>query len=1044
MLKHPAKTETRIQRALPRIEELVHAPSHPVEIGAWVVGAEPVPHEQAAAATYIPFEVGEPWGALWDTTWFRIRGTVPPEWKGREVVVRVRLTDNRSEGFTAEGLVYRNGEPVIAINVHRAEVEIARCAEGGEPFEFLIEAASNGKTAGDGKQENLLLPEYHGKPIYRLEEARLTCIDREAFAYYHDFKLAAEAMAVLPETSRRRGELRYALNESLNRLDFEDPATVPAAREALAEVMASRNGDTTHTISAVGHAHIDTAWLWPLRESIRKCARTFSTALDYMERYPDYVFVCSQAQQYAWMKAYYPTIWKRIVAAVKRGQWEPVGSMWVETDCNLASGESLVRQILHGKRFFEKELGYETRDVWIPDVFGYSAAMPQIMKQAGVDYFLTQKISWSEFNQFPHHTFLWEGLDGTRIFTHFPPTDTYNAAVTPKELVFHEANFRDHDRAARSILVYGYGDGGGGPTIEMQEKLDRLANFNGLPPVVREKALTFFEKAERDARDLPVWSGELYLEFHRGTYTTQAHTKRGNRLGEWLLAEAELLDAATLAHMPDRTERVADPARAVYDVTGLGEPGGTYRAALDRAWKLILLNQFHDIIPGSSIHWVYQDAARDYATVQELGRSVRDDALATLAARIDTAATPDPVLLLNPATHPRREVIDLPGAQAPALVETPACGYAVVSAGASAGPLPPEIAPVTLTEEPGGGIVLENGLVRVRIAPEGTLSSVYDLRAGREALSAPGNRFDLHEDIPNQYDAWDIEVFYREKSVTPERAESVEAVENGPLRSAARVVWKVGKSRIDQRIILRAGSARIDFVTDVEWQERQKLLKVAFPVEVRSARATYEIQYGHLERPTHTNTSWDLARFEVCAQKWADLSEPGYGVALLNDCKYGYDIAGNVMRLSLLRSSITPDPVADRGHHRFTYALLPHAGDFREAGVIEEAYALNRPLRAVPVEAHAGSLPPSDSFFRVNRPGVVIEAVKVAEEGGAFIVRLYEAHGGRGPVRVSTTLPVTRAWRSDPMENTGSPLPLEAGSLEIALKPFEIVTLRFE
>lgn len=1042
MLKHPAKTETRIHRSLHRIERLILAPSHPVEIGAWVVGSEPVPYAQAAAATYTPFKVGDPWGALWDTTWFRIRGTVPPEWKGREVVACVRLTDQPGEGFTAEGLVYRDGVPEIAINVHRAEVKIARCAEGGESFEFFVEAASNGKTAGDGKLENLLLPEYHGKPIYRLEEARLSWVDREAFAYYHDFKLAAEAMAALPETSRRRGELRYALNESLNRLDFDDAATVPAAREALAGVMASRNGDTSHTISAVGHAHIDTAWLWPLRESIRKCARTFSTALDYMERYPEYVFVCSQAQQYAWMKAYYPTIWKRIQAAVKRGQWEPVGSMWVETDCNIASGESLVRQILHGKRFFEKELGYETRDVWIPDVFGYSAAMPQIMKQAGVDYFLTQKISWSEFNKFPHHTFLWEGLDGTRIFTHFPPTDTYNAAVTPKELVFHETNFRDHDRASRSILVYGFGDGGGGPTIEMQEKLDRLEDFNGLPKVVREKALTFFEKAEQDARDLPVWVGELYLEFHRGTYTTQAHTKRSNRLCEWLLGEAELLDAVTLAHVPGRTERVADPERAVYDVTGLGETGGTYRAALDRAWKLILLNQFHDIIPGSSIHWVYLDAARDYAAAKALGESVRDDALGTLAAQIDTAAVEKPVLLLNPTTHSRREVIDLPGLETPALVETPACGYAVVSA--SATPLPPEIAPVALTREETGGFILENGLVRVRIAPEGTLSSVFDLRAGREALSAPGNRFDLHQDIPNQYDAWDIEVFYREKCTTPERAVQVEAVETGPLRSAVRVVWEIGKSRIDQKIVLRAGSARIDFVTDVEWQETQKLLKVAFPVDIRSSRATYEIQYGHLERPTHTNTSWDMARFEVCAQKWADLSEPGYGVALLNDCKYGHDIAGNVMRLSLLRSSITPDPVADRGHHHFTYALLPHAGDFRTAGVIGEAYALNRPLRALPVEAHAGSLPAADSFFQVDGPGVVIEAVKVAEERGATIVRLYEAHGGRGSVRLGTSLPFTRAWRSDLMENALSPLPFEGRSVELALKPFEIVTLRFE
>ena len=1040
MLKHPAQTEGRIRLAIHRIEKLLYPETAPVQVSLWNVGGEPVPAEKAFKAKYAPCTVGHRWGGLWDTTWFRFRGEVPKDWKGREVVVRVRLTNIGREGFTAEGLIFQKGKPVRAINANRREVEIAAKAKGGEKFEFFVEAAANGGTNEAGETQGLNLPDYEGQPLFRLEQAELAVFHREAFDYYHDFKLAAQALEVLPEDSQRRGELRAALNESVNRFDESDAATIRPARAALRAVLRRHNGDTAHTLSAVGHAHIDTAWLWPLRETIRKCARTFSTALDYMDRYPEYVFVCSQAQQYAWMKAYYPEIWDRIKKAVRRGQWEPVGSMWIETDCNLASGESLIRQILHGKRYFQKELGYVTRDVWIPDVFGYAASLPQIMKKSGVEYFLTQKISWSQFNKFPHHTFLWEGIDGTNIFTHFPPADTYNSEVSPKELAYNVKNFKDHDRASRSLLVYGFGDGGGGPTIEMLEKARRLGDFEGLPKVVSEKAITFFEKAEADARDLPVWVGELYLELHRGTYTTQAKNKRGNRKSEFLLRDAEFFDAVTLALAPQRIERAADPKRAVYDVTGLHEPGAnTHRAALDRAWKLVLLNQFHDIIPGSSIHWVYRDSDRDYETIRELGESVRDSALTSLDGLVDTRAFQHPVVISNTLGIRRREIVDLPDGS-PASVDVPPCGYVVVENGdpflrATDGP----VKAVASRK----GITLENGLVRVKINAAGHLTSVYDLRAKREALAGEGNVFHLHEDIPNCWDAWDVDVFYKEKFQTLGGLEKLEIIESGPLRATVQLVRVFGKSRLGQRIVLRAGSARLDFATTVDWQENQKMLKVAFPAAIHAASATYEIQYGHLERPTHTNTSWDLARFEVCAQKWADLSEPGYGVALLNDCKYGYDIQGNVMRLSLLRAPVSPDPVADRGTHEFTYALLPHAGDLRQGRVIEEAYALNVPLIVRATEPRSGPLPSSHSFFRTSREGAVIEAVKVAEDGGSLIVRLYEAEGGRGPAVLTTTLPVRKAWRADLLENDQQALVLREGAVRLDLKPFEIVTIKF-
>lgn len=1046
MLKHPVQTEARIRQALTRIEPLIYPEKAPLEVAIWEVHGEPVTPASGLKAKYAPFAVGGVWGGLWDTSWFRFRGTVPKEWKGREVVALVRnsrIGVPGREGFTVEGLIFQNGKPTRALNVNRCEVDIAGRAKGGEKFEFFVEAAANGGTNEAGVTEGMILPDYDGKPGFHLHQAELAWINREAFDFYYDFKVCLEAMDVLPELSQRRAELRYALNEAINRLDTENPATIKSARAALKPVLAKRNGDTVHTLSSVGHAHIDTAWLWPLRESIRKCARTFSTALDYMDRYPEYVFVCSQAQQYDWMKAYYPEIWERIKKAVKRGQWEPVGSMWVETDCNLASGESLVRQILAGKRFFEKELGYTTRDVWIPDVFGYAASLPQIMKKSGVEYFLTQKISWSQFNKFPHQTFLWEGIDGTSIFTHFPPADTYNADPGPRDVLHNDKNFKEHDRATRSLLVYGWGDGGGGPSIENLEKARRMRDFDGFPKVEPEKALTFFEKAVADAKDLPTWIGELYLELHRGTYTSQAKNKLGNRKSEFLLRDAEFFDAVTLALVPDRKENAVDPKRAVYDVTGLGEGNEkTYRAALERAWKLVLLNQFHDIIPGSSINWVYRDSDRDYETIRTLGTSVRDSALSALDSQIDTSAFAKPVIVSNTLNFQRREVIALADGSL-VEVEAPACGYTVIDQKDAS--LRETATPVQVTSNR-QGTTLENGLVRLRINAKGQLVSVYDLRAKRETL-APGeigNVFHLHEDIPNLWDAWDVDIFYKEKFKTIDGLQSLEVVEFGPLRASVRITRKFGSSSLEQDIVLRAGSARIDFPTKIDWQENQKMLKVGFPVDVHSHRATYEIQYGRIERPTHTNTSWDLARFEVCGQKWADLSEPDFGVALLNDCKYGYDILGHTMRLSLLRASTSPDPVADRGQHQFTYSLLPHAGGIREGKVLEEAYALNVPLLTQATKSHPGTLPSEQSFFQTDRTGVIIEAIKVAEEGKAVIVRLYEAEGSRGSVTLSTTLPVKKAAISSLLEVEESALALSKGAVQLALKPFEIVTVRFQ
>jgi alpha-mannosidase len=1030
MLKHPGLTESRIASTLGLIKGRIYAERAQLAIEACQQDGEPAFPARIPETGFKPFRVGESWGPAWSTVWFRFSGTVPAGWAGKAVHALVRLGYKAGEGFTSEGLVWQDGRPLRAINLHRAEVPVTPSASGGEQVSFLVEAAANPVVSTwlpYGEPE----PRPAG-PLFVLEQAAIAVFNPQAWELYLDLGLAYLAMKEMPEKTPRRGKLLRACNDAVNLIDPASPSTFGPAREALREVLGRHNGGAAHEISAVGHAHIDTAWLWPLRETIRKCARTFSTQLAYMRENPAYVFCCSQAQQYAWMKEYYPDIFQGIRDAVKRGQWEPVGSMWVETDCNIPSGESIVRQILHGKNFFLDEFGIETRDCWLPDVFGYSAAMPQLLLGAGIDSFLTQKISWNQFNVFPHHTFLWEGIDGTRVFSHFPPADTYNGTFEPRQLAFTVSNFKEHDRANRSLYLYGWGDGGGGPTREMLAAAARLEDFEGMPKVRLEKASDFFAKAKADAIDPPVWVGELYLELHRGTYTTQARNKKGNRKSEMLLREAELFDVLAGRAAYEVRPGVVEDHRAPYDV--IARHATTPAGYLDRAWKLLLLNQFHDIIPGSSIGRVYKESVEDYAAIFRLAHAVIDPARKAVIERIDTGAAVRPVIAFNTAGFPRSEVVSLPDGT-PVHVEVPASGYTVIDAA--------EHRPVAS---------LDNGMLRVIIdRATGNIRNIRDHRHDREVL-APGhaaNVFQLHRDLPNQYDAWDVDPFYMENCTEVAGVKSIEIAEQTELRASVRVQRAFGASSIIQHIALCAGSARIDFNTEIEWQESHKFLKVAFPVNVRSPRATYEIQFGHTERPTHYNTTWDMARFEVCAQKWADLSEGDYGVALLNDCKYGYDIHGNIMRLSLLRAPTAPDRQADRGCHQFLYALLPHGGDFRMGCVIEQASALNMPLHLVEVEPRSGPLPPrsgplppSRSFFEVDRAGVVIEAVKHAERDNSVIVRLYEGHGSRGPVTLTTTLPVKHAFRADLIERTGAPVQCEEGKIAFRVKPFEIVTLK--
>ncbi|MEU5256096.1 alpha-mannosidase [Streptomyces longwoodensis] len=1013
------RIEQRVERLhQQRIKPAVHAATVPLEVRAWQAPGEPVSFEEAAAAPYEPFAPYTPWGPPWGTTWFRMRGTVPAEWAGRRVETVIDLGFVGGwPGNQAEALVHlTDGTPLKAVNPLNQYVPVAHPAAGGETVEYLVEAASNPDILADGFAAPTPLGDVltaGDRPLYTFRRADLAILDEDVWHLDLDVQVLRELMLELGEHDPRRHEITHALDRAMDLLDLDDVAgSAAAVRESLRPVLAEPAHASAHVVSGVGHAHIDSAWLWPLRETRRKTARTFSNVTSLAEEYPEFVFACSQAQQYAWVRDHYPQVWARIRTAVEKGQWAPVGGMWVEADGNLPGGEAIARQLVHGKRFFIEHFGIETKGVWLPDSFGYTAAYPQLAVLAGNEWFLTQKISWNQTNRFPHHTFWWEGIDGTRIFTHFPPVDTYNASFTGEEMARAVRNYAEKGGAHRSLAPFGWGDGGGGPTREIMERARRLRDLEGSARVEIEHPDAFFAKARAEYPDAPVWVGELYLELHRATYTSQARTKQGNRRSEHLLREAELWATTAALHAPG----------------GYAYP----YEQLDRLWKTVLLHQFHDILPGSSIAWVHREAEAEYARVAGELQALTAEAVAALGSGGPR--------VFNTSPYDRAEVVRTPDG-APAYVEVPASGSAPLTDAA-----PPQ--PVTVTDD---GRVLDNGLVRVRVADDGTLASVYDLRAGREVLAGAGNLLRLHTDLPNHWDAWDIDKHYRNRWTDLLDAASVTVVEQDPLVGAVRVERAFGKgSRITQTITVRAGSPRIDVETDLDWHEAEKILKAAFPVDVRAAHSFAEIQFGHVQRPTHTNTSWEAARFEVSGHRWVHVGEPGYGVAVLNDSTYGHDVSRTVredggttttVRLSLVRAPRVPDPGADQGRHRFTYALLPGASI---ADAVAEGYALNLPLR---VADAAGAPAPVVS---VDGDGVTVEAVKLADDrSGDVVVRLYESRGGRARGVLRTGFPLAGAEVTDLLER---PLPGdgagadvatgEDGGVRIALRPFQILTLR--
>ena len=1017
--------EQRIPKLIDYLPNYMYPQSVPLSVEG-TTDRDPIPFEELSGREFRAMSEGDAWGKDWDSAWFRLGGQVPEAWKGQTVVARLNFGGEAcvfsSDGHPRQGLT----EGSVFGQATRERYPLFAPCKGGEEVELLVEAAVNslfglprdphpvpGQPYSEGKQA-------------RVDCARLCVFDEEMFHLWLDMSVLNRLMTSLPERDPHRAQLLHGLTKATSAFQYEDPNPT-GLRKVLAPYLQQKADDTRLTTTAVGHSHIDTGWLWPVRESIRKCARTFSSQLRLIEQYPGYVFGCSAPQHYQFVKDHYPKLYEEIRQAIQDGSWEVQGAMWVEADNNVPSGESLVRQVLYGKKFFQDEFGIDVRNLWLPDVFGYSGALPQILQKAGVDVFLTQKISWSQFNRFPHHTFLWRGIDGTEILTHFPPEDTYNASLEPDRIRYAAENFEERGFVPEFLTLFGIGDGGGGPMPEQIERGLRMQNLAGCPRLQFGKAQDALDRIQEHASEMALWNGELYLELHRATLTTQARSKRMNRLSELRFRQTEMLWSCL---PPDRYPQ----------------------EQLEQMWKLVLMNQFHDIIPGSSIREVYETSLQEYEEILESLEKLDKEALELL--RGDDAQAQEGLTIFNSLSHDFRGAVRVPYVKG-TLKTDDGQDLAVQDDGQGGGWISVEVPGLTschLSGAPDGGAapsggasasvsgdlrVLENDLIRYEFDANGCLTRIQDKEAGREAMRPGelGNLLSLYEDWPSNWDAWDVDLTYEDQLRETAKLASAEVAASGPALAALSLKFTIGHSTIEQEVRLAANSKRLDFVTSVDWNECRKMLRVAFPVDVVATEATCEIQFGTYRRPTHRNTSWDRAKFEICAHRFMDLSDADYGVALLNDCKYGHKVLENVLDLNLLRSSYHPDPTADRGAQQFTYSVFPHTGRLEDSSVVSEAHALNQPPLVL---AGKVGLPLPCT---VSGKGVILDVLKKAEREDAWVVRLYEPVGRAASCVLRLRDAAAQLWEAGIMEDTQEQVAAEDDVAALTLKPYEIRTL---
>ena len=1021
--------EDRISVICNELKELAFVKKEPVKGVVYKKGLYFYPYEADQSA--------EPWEEFDSKTmhwygpdehyWFRAEYTVPKSMDGKTLYLKVATqVDHWDYAKNPQFLLFVNGQMTQGMDLNHQTVMLERCAKEGETYTIDLQG-------------------YTGVMFAELTFTMETVeVDETINEIYYDIVVPLQGFSRMQEDDKVRKDLRTILNNTVNLLDLRTPyseefyQSIEEAHNYIQKALyEDMSGYEDVIASCIGHTHIDVAWLWTVAQTREKVARSFSTVLKYMDEYPEYKFMSSQPALYQFLKERYPETYEKIKERVKEGRWEPEGGMWVEADCNLTSGESLVRQFLYGKKFFKDEFGIDSRILWLPDVFGYSGALPQIMKKSGIKYFMTTKLAWNQINKVPYDTMMWRGIDGSEIFTHLITTlgvgqseadffTTYNGMLHPDAILGGWHRYQNKDINNDILIAFGYGDGGGGPTREMLETSKRMEKgIRGIPKVRQEFAGNYFEELEERVegnKSLPVWEGELYFEYHRGTYTSMGRNKRSNRKCEQLLMDAELLEVLT---------------------------GTSEKEEMDKIWRTVLLNQFHDILPGSSIAEVYEVTKKEYAEIESRLAEMIAEKLNLL---MDGGQ--DKISVFNTLGFDRNDVVSLGDCHAAALTDESGKIYPVQETAQGAVAYITDIPAKggktlqlldTVKEEASRIQITENGIetpfYRISIDENGLFTSIYDKECDREVLKAgeKGNLLRMYEDKPMHYDCWDIDMYYSEKYWDAEKADKIQWTEEGPVRATLEIQRTISNSVIKQEIHFYADSRRIDFSTWVDWKEHQHLLKVHFPVNIHSDEATFEVQFGNLKRKIHGNTSWDEARFESCGQKWMDISEGHYGVSLLNDCKYGYSAKDSKIALTLIKSGIEPNKTADQEEHVFTYALYPHKEMWSAAGTVQEAYKLNQPAYATKGELkNTGK-----SFISTDKDNIIIETVKPAENGDGIIVRLYDCENSLTKATLTFAEGMLESVEEcNLMEEKEADIEACGNSFTVSVKPYEIKTYR--
>lgn len=962
--------------------------------------------------------------------WFKTTYTVPKELDNKRMWMHVKTQiDEWDDAKNPQFLLFVNGEVVQGIDMNHREVFLRPEAKAGEEIVLELQAY----TGILHKEFNL---------IVEMQE-----IDAEIEKLYYDLWVPLSAFSRMEKDDKTRRDIEDILNNTVNFIDFRTPyseafySTLKEASDYIDKALYTDMAGYKDVIATcIGHTHIDVAWWWTVAQTREKVGRSFATVIKFMEEYPNYKFMSSQPQLYAFLKERYPELYEKAKVLIEEKRWEPEGGMWIEADCNLTSGESLVRQFMHGKKFFKEEFGLDNKILWLPDVFGYSGALPQIMKKCGIDYFMTTKLAWNQFNKIPYDTMRWRGIDGSEVLTHLITTlgvnqpikdffTTYNGMLHPDAIMGGWMRYQNKDINNDILISYGYGDGGGGPTREMLETSIRMEKgVKGIPTVRQEFARTYFDELNdrvKDSNRLPVWEGEFYFEYHRGTLTSMARNKRSNRKSELALMDLELLALLSKDDVAYPTEE------------------------LDRMWKLVLINQFHDILPGSSIHEVYEVTKEEYALLAKELEALTAERLAALTK------AGNGITVFNTTGRNRNDIVALGTCGDEVLVDEAGNEYEIQQtkdgAVAFVSDIPSKgykaFAKGKKTKETGrtpftliNDHKLETPYYTITLDDSGMFTSIYDKDNDREVVQEGqrANLIRMYEDKPIYFDNWDIDIYHTEKFWDVDQVESMEWTELGPVRAALEITRQESNSTIKQKIYFYADSRRIEFNTYVDWKEHQTLLKVHFPVAVHTDEATFDVQFGNLTRKTHQNTSWDVARFESCGQKWIDLSEGHYGVSLMNDCKYGHSVKDSNMALTLIKSGIEPNPDTDQEEHFFTYALYPHAENWRAAATVEEAYKLNQPL----LTTAGGDGKTAYSFVSVDKANVIIETVKCSEDQDGTIIRMYESENGHTKAKLTVNTEFTKAYICNLLEETESEAAVNGNVIDVTLKPYEVVTVK--